>query len=237
MLKLICSSIIVLGFSIHSLANSGFLPLINGGEAVQASDPVAKSTVMLETDSQYCSATIISESSLLTAAHCIGANEAWVSIHFTGLEGSQSRQASRFFRHEGYQDKNDTTQNDIAIIFFTGGLPNGFTPVSILPVDKELVIGDELQVAGYGAGGPLGTLAKVKLNVSEFLDTKSLIKFNQTTKHGICHGDSGGPAFKLINNQLFLAGVASYANEIDCSGYSVYTRVHNYIDWIKQQQH
>jgi secreted trypsin-like serine protease len=211
------------------------MPLINGGEKVSANDPIAKSTVMLETDAEYCSATIIRENLLLTAAHCIVPSDTWVLIHFAGLEQTESRKAIRFFRHEGYQDLNETTRNDIALIFFEGGLPDGFTPVPILPADKGLTIGDELQVAGYGAGGPLGVLAKVSLNVSDFLGTKSLIKFNQTSKRGICHGDSGGPAFKVSNGQLYLAGVASYANELDCSGYSAYSIATNYIEWIQQK--
>ncbi|HEY8271140.1 MAG TPA: trypsin-like serine protease [Pseudobdellovibrionaceae bacterium] len=234
--RLFYSVAFILGFSFHSLASSPLLPFVNGGDKVLADDPIAKSTVMLETDKQYCSATIISDNMLLTAAHCIGENEPWVLIHFSGLESALTRSASRSLRHEGYQDLQDTTRNDIALVFFEGGLPEGFLPMMILPADKDLAVGDELQIAGYGAGGPLGSLAKVSLKVSDFLDTRRLIKFAQTTHRGICHGDSGGPAFKVLNNQLYLAGVASYANEIDCSDYSVYTRATNYIDWILQKQ-
>lgn len=236
MLRLL-SLVFILGcFSFQSLANSKLIPLVNGGEKVHSDDPIAKSTVMLETDAQYCSATIISDNMLLTAAHCISENEPWVLIHFSGLEGALSRSASRSLRHENYQDLQDTTRNDIALVFFDGGLPEGFLPVTILPADKALDIDDELQLAGYGAGGPQGTLAKVKLKVNAFLDANRLIKFAQTAQKGICHGDSGGPAFKIVNNRLYLAGVASYANELDCNGYSVYTRATNFIEWILQKQ-
>lgn len=236
MLQAFYSMVFIFGFSVPLLASDGWMPLINGGEKVLAEDRIAKSTVMLETESQYCSATIISENMLLTAAHCLVENELGLLIHFSGLEGTQSRTASRFLRHEAYQDLQDTTRNDVGLVFFEGGLPNGFLPAMILPADKDLAVGDELQIAGYGEGGPLGVLAKVNLKLSEFLDAKSLIKFVQTTNRGICHGDSGGPAFKIIDNQLYLAGVASYTQEIDCSGYSVYTRATNYIDWILQKQ-
>jgi secreted trypsin-like serine protease len=226
----------ILSLSIHSLANTNLFPLINGGEKVEANDPIAKSTVMLETDAQYCSATIIANNLLLTAAHCIGQNESWVTIHFSGLEGNQSRNASRFFRHEYYQDLQETTRNDVALVFFDGGLPDGFNPVKILPSDYELKFGDELQVAGYGMGGPQGVLAKISLQVSDFLNAKNLIKFEQTKTRGICHGDSGGPAYRIINNQMYLAGVASYTQEIDCSGFAVYTSATEFIEWIQKKQ-
>lgn len=211
-------------------------PLVNGGEKVSGTDPIAKSTVMLETDMQYCSATIIGEGLLLTAAHCTSNTDTWVLIHFDGLEGKNSRDADRFVRHENYKDMfGADSLNDIALVFFSGGLPNGFVPVSILPADISLNRGDEIQLAGYGDGGPIGTLAKVKLTLSDFLNNNTLIKFNQTKSHGICHGDSGGPAFKEFAGRLYLAGVAAYANEMDCSGHSVYTRATPYLDWIRQK--
>ncbi len=236
MLKLVLLFIVNLGFAIPSFAFNQFEPFINGGERVLADDPIAKSTVMLETESQYCSATIIDNGLLLTAAHCLNEGATWILIHFSGLEGSTSRTASRSLRHEEYQDLNGTTTNDVALVFFEGGLPDGFVPVSIWPSQKKLEVGEELQLAGYGGGGPLGVLAKVKLSVTELLNNTNLVKFEQTEQRGICHGDSGGPAFKTVDGHLYLAGVASYANEIDCSGFSVYTSATPYIDWIHRKQ-
>ncbi|MGZ3791614.1 MAG: S1 family peptidase [Bdellovibrio sp.] len=232
MFRLIYLTVLLIGLTSASLASAEWTPLINGGEKVKADDPVAMSTVMIETENQYCSATIISNKTLLTAAHCIGQNEPWVLIHFAGLEGSETRKASRSLRHEDYQDLQSTTRNDVALVFFNGGLPQNFHAATILDSNKELQIGEELLVAGYGQGGPLGTLAKLRLQIIDFLDQKRLIKLDQTTERGICHGDSGGPAFKLINNQLYVVGVASYTYEMDCSGYSVYTRASNFIQWI-----
>ncbi len=209
-------------------------PFVNGGETVHPMDPIAKSTVMLETDSQYCSASIIDENILLTAAHCFADRETWVKIHFSGLEGKVSITSTHFIRHEKYQDLNETTRNDVALVFFEGGLPPGHQPVSLL--NDELNIGDELQMAGYGEGSPQGELSKIKLKVTEILDSVNLIKLNQTKKYGICHGDSGGPAFKLIGGQLFLVGVASYTEEANCTGYSVYTNATHFLNWINQKK-
>jgi secreted trypsin-like serine protease len=39
-----------------------------------------------------------------------------------------------------------------------------------------------------------------------------------------------------MNGKIFLAGLAAYANEMDCSGFSVYTKATPYKDWIQKQQ-
>ena len=238
MLKIILKITVFLFISnqLVSVVYADWGPLINGGEIVAENDPVALSTVMLETERQYCSGTIISDHNILTAAHCIGEGDNWILIHFKGLESSISRKATRFFRHENYQDMQETTRNDVALIFFDGGLPDKMRPVELLSKVDPLVLGEDLIIGGYGAGSPQGTLAKIMLKVSDFLDNRNLIKFNQTSTKGICHGDSGGPAYKMINGKLYLAGLASYANEIDCSSFSVYTIAMQFFDWIKSKQ-
>jgi secreted trypsin-like serine protease len=211
---------------------SDWIPLVNGGESVSAEDPIRRSTVMLETDAQYCSATIIGENLLLTAAHCLPESGTWMQIHFDGLEGSVTRDASRFVRHENYQDLQETTRNDVALIFFGGGLPPGFESVSIRTPEQGLSVGDQLQVAGYGGGSPQGALAKISLTVSELMTPQKLIKFTQSKAKGICHGDSGGPAYVTAQGRLLLTGVASYVGDYDCSGYSVYTNATEFTSWI-----
>jgi len=51
-----------------------------------------------------------------------------------------------------------------------------------------------------------------------------------------CNGDSGGPLFVKKNNKLTQIGVVSWG--LVCAGIgqpAVYTRVENYIDWIKEK--
>jgi secreted trypsin-like serine protease len=235
-LKLVYLMLWLAGFSLQASAAPNWRSFVNGGEAVSPGETIAKSTVMLETDMEYCSATIIADNLLLTAAHCTSDTDTWVLIHFAGLEGSYSRKADRFIRHEHYRDMlGADSLNDVALVFFSGGLPEGFAPAAILPAEETLKVGDELQLAGYGNGGPLGSLAKVSLKLSGFFNNNSLLRFDQSKSHGICHGDSGGPAYKTLHGQLYLAGIAAYAYEVDCSGYSVYTRANYYLDWIRQQ--
>ena len=47
-----------------------------------------------------------------------------------------------------------------------------------------------------------------------------------------CHGDSGGPLVCVKGTQPVLYGVTSWGDP-ECSHFSVFTKVSNYIDWIQ----
>lgn len=208
-------------------------PFIYGGEPVGENDPVGFSTVMLETDSQYCSAVIVAEDRLLTAAHCLPTDGSrWMEIHFKGLEGGVDRKASGFMIHPQYQDRGESTLNDLALIFFEGGLPSSFKAVPLLKEEASLKIGESMELAGFGEGGPLGQLMKIRLVLTGQSLSERRLYFEQTRKRGICHGDSGGPAYRKTADGLELVGIASYVQEYNCNGYSAYTATSNYRDWI-----
>lgn len=216
-----------------SVDHPPFLPLIRGGEEVLAQDPIARSTVMLETDMQYCSGVIVAPDRILTAAHCVpSSKKQWMTIHFKGLEGGVDREVESYEAHPQYQDLNETTRNDLALVFFKGGLPAGFESVSFLDENAELNLGESFELAGFGEGGPLGQLMKIQLQLTQFNSGARLLFFAQTKNHGICHGDSGGPVYKTRGGRLFLVGVASYTQEYNCSGFSAYTWVAPFQEWI-----
>jgi secreted trypsin-like serine protease len=49
----------------------------------------------------------------------------------------------------------------------------------------------------------------------------------------VCHGDSGGPSFAIIDRQLLLVGVHSVVSN-PCGTFGVDARVDFYLDWIRQ---
>ena len=50
-----------------------------------------------------------------------------------------------------------------------------------------------------------------------------------------CHGDSGGPAIRKINNKLYQIGIVSWGYDSNDNSYpGVYTRVMNYYKWINK---
>lgn len=222
----------------HS-GNDGFHPLVNGGLPVTEDEPVALSTVMIKTDIQYCTATIIGPNVLLSAAHCIDDRPQGVEIYFQGLKNENPlyyRPATRYVLHDKYQDiKDSDARHDLALVFFEGDLPPNFKVAPLLGDEQQLGIGDTVTIAGYGRGSPLGRLAKIDLPITRFSKEKTLIWLGQSKAQGACHGDSGGPAYKIVKNNIYLAAVTSYGETVDCDRHAIYTSLKPYRDWLRQQ--
>jgi len=125
-------------------------------------------------------------------------------------------------------------------------LPAGYKSVPLYPNMDKIKSSDEMIVAGYGLSwawglkSGAGILRSTTLKVKEPRSGKTELLFSQTLKHGVCSGDSGGPAFVKKDGQLYLAAVASRSASYDvvgapqCSIDSTYTRVDAYAAWIKK---
>lgn len=108
--------------------------------------------------------------------------------------------------------------------------------------------GEVGQVSGWGSTRHLGRasrfLLKVRLPIVSqdtcMASTESVITGNMfcagysIEAKDSCKGDSGGPFAVLYRNAWYLVGVVSWGEGCAAEGkYGVYTRVSNYISWIK----
>lgn len=141
---------------------------IVGGQKLNNSIPLANSIVAVwDTEQEIlCTGTIISQSTILTAAHCMISHPSKLRIAFgtdafLTLNAREVDVQKEFVRrvvagriHEKYildivkQPVYD--QNDIAILQFAGPLPQGYRPVPVLQDLSMLVPGAEAVIAGYG---------------------------------------------------------------------------------------
>ncbi|XP_054720436.1 transmembrane protease serine 9-like [Uloborus diversus] len=202
----------------------------------------------------FCGGTLINRQYILTASHCIEKEiEADVGIAL-GAHNSESSQdlvpVGHFVMHPDY--KNRTYINDIALIKLQD--PVDFTetvsPIC-LPAQKEFTSPKDLAVvAGWGwqrfnFGQSNTELQEVQVPivsnpycVSKYggviLDT-NLCAGGEEGKDA-CAGDSGGPLFTKYDGVWYSAGVVSWGMSCGIKDYpGVYTRVSEYLDWIRDE--
>lgn len=244
-----------------------------GGAEVPSSNPEAAYVVMIYGEnaagaSYVCTGTFISEDTILTAAHCLSENKEVMSMFF-GLKPFDGAAVELPIVDMAYYSKADqrpsvkktldfASRHDLALINFSGGLPEG-AKIAQLPLQAENDV-DKVQnflALGYGRtnglqdgdgtlGQDIGTLREVLIaQQSLFLD-KNYFTVNQTNGHGVCFGDSGGPALALSGDgkSVYIVGVASGvygdtggANADECQVSSIYMKTSAYLPWIQELAH
>ena len=178
---------------------------IIGGAQVGPSDPIARQTVLLVTsDRNGCTGTLIGTRSVLTAAHCLqGSRSALVAFIRQGqiVAISPIVLASG---HPGRQrDDGQVAPIDVAIATMRDRPPAGFVAGRLGARDPAP--GTRVTIAGFGRRAlnsfrSAGDLLKVDLPVIQQSVTgyKALGFRNQLGSGrapSACQGDSGGPAF------------------------------------------
>lgn len=164
-----------------------------------------------------CTATWVSDSTVLTAAHCItdaGGNASKISISRGTGKGLK---ASRMYIHKSYL-RSEANGRDIAILQFAKGSSNVFIPMALTQAKP----GDDLTIIGFGKFdhkiGSSGGQKRIGTNKVREVDYAGRIVFDgmisPKDKTGTgenvtnSQGDSGGPM--IINNRV--VGVSSSVN-------------------------
>lgn len=198
-----------------------------------------------------CSATLIAEGLVLTAAHCVCPNDinalncaARTTFTLTGVrpvdnpatasDESQGRKdiaiAGKVIVHPSYAALG-WLRSDYALVVLdqpVWSVASGIQPIVVADPAHAVRAGDMVTLVGYGATGancasaPLGKL-QLALRVSEVVP--DAIRFNHLGDVA-CPGDSGGPA---LNASGWLVGVASWS---DSNGESTYRPAWEVFDWI-----
>ena len=232
-------------------------PRIVGGYSINSSD-WPSTVALMWGDEQGCGGSLVAPTWILTAAHCIGSGGPnAVVLGRTKLSNTAEGQRIEIdssIIHPGYDAL--TADNDIALIHLTQ--PSKLKPAFLVTPPSMAIIDpmELMTVVGWGhlteGGFASDILQEVDVefisrnvcnssgwygdNPDDYVTTNQFCAgFDQGGKDS-CQGDSGGPIFIAGPSDVIVqTGIVSWGE--GCAREKrpgVYTRVANYIGWIKQ---
>jgi hypothetical protein len=175
---------------------------------------------------------------VLTAAHCVYGH----NLVYLKNGGEVFARSSVIVTHPNYQvDDNDWAVRrswDLAVIFFREELPPRMRPAYLASPSNLLRRGDMLKISGYGNGSN-STLRPdtTQLNIDQLIPEGRSFILNSRQDHGVCYGDSGGPGYKVINQEVVVYGIVSHfigAPNLSCSDDVLFTDIRYFRAWISQ---
>ena len=235
-----------------------FPNIIGGNTATDGEFPfLVRLYINIGGSSYLCGGSLLSDTWVITAAHCLdGAAASGVSIRAGSNQKSSGGElvyADQLFLHPDYDPA--TFDHDIALIELSSAVTAPKTgTIDRLTTNEGTAMpeGSAVWVAGWGTTSSNGNtsedLLKVSVNVSypSSCAANSSYSSADITNNMICasipgggqdacQGDSGGPLFRYDGNDLWLAGIVSWGIGCALSSYpGVYARVANYDTWISQ---
>ena len=223
---------------------------IIGGTPVDWKSPMAQTMVSLAENSNqgvsrsFCSAVLITDHTVITAAHCLlgkNAKNLWVVLGTNGYESQDVRPASKIVIHPNYSTYSDRlpstrNNNDLALLFFEGGISNGYRPALLATSTQSLSAHSPISIAGFGdSDHGILNACETQVQNAQFSESEiQLVASNHCSPGG---GDSGGATYSIINGRIVLYAIHNWGWEDQSSNplYSVEASIPFHFQWIHSQ--
>jgi MYXO-CTERM domain-containing protein len=249
------SSAVVVGFLFSTFPGACSSPpaigertqsIING--TTDSGDPAVVMVLSQVPGSMYaslCTGEVVSPHVVLTAAHCVDpavVGTGAKSVVFTGLTLSTTSPMSEFLGvaevHYDTAFSKDAPEagHDIGVVILKAATTIAPVLYNRRPVTSAMV-GQAARLVGYGITDPgdtMGTTAGTRRQApTKLVNYSGIMTEFQDDQHTICEGDSGGPAFMMIEGEERIVGVTSYGyRQCPMTMPGVDTRVDHYLDFI-----
>lgn len=251
----------VAGALIATPADAAPSPRIIGGNVVPASSVPWTVAIMTASQSngyqaQFCGGSLIDQSWVLTAAHCVDGTSAssidvgWGQSLLSQMTAANRHAVSDVIVHPSYNAANSTS--DVALLKLTTPVPAA-TTIAINPIESWSALNDSVSTYGWGNISTSGTTYPDDLRGVNLVDMAgpsgacgsygssydSLHMLCAGVPGGgkdACQGDSGGPLVMPMPGSPttpLLIGVTSWGNGCAQNGYpGLWSRVSTYYPWI-----
>lgn len=206
---------------------------------------------------------LISDQWILTAAHVVQDQDqpsirAGDVIHRKGVELVAKKVIIHPRWITGANENRQNYDNDIALVQLSRRIEMGPCICPVCLPKNMAVSSPDINEVGYvaGWGKPSDDFKRAKtpnllyapVSVRKTEDCKKSVVTNQVFTENMicaggdgkdsCQGDSGGPLMfrylseEVKDNRLYLGGIVSWG--LKCGQFGMYTRVSNYLEWIKE---
>ncbi|XP_072219522.1 vitamin K-dependent protein C [Leuresthes tenuis] len=238
----------------------GLLPWMIGGEVGKKGESPWQVLLLNARGQFHCGGVLISESWVLTAAHCLK-NDRKFKVRLGDYERLRNEgtevtlTVAKAIEHPNYNSR--TVDNDIALLRLLTPAPLSNYIIPICLPGREMaervlhVNGTTTVVSGWGrddSGKYSSALNVIKVPlVSHSICTHQMFPHSLSDNvlcAGIlgqstdaCEGDSGGPMVTLYRKTWFLIGLVSWGEGCGREDkLGIYTKVSNYNEWITRVQ-
>lgn len=157
-----------------------------------------------------CTGSVVNEDWVLAASHCInkgdlGFEPTEVDVYVgsnSSTDLDQGVQADEWYKNPDYNGRDG--YNDVSMIH----LSRSFHDVPLMPVNKDSVryswMGETVRLVGWGASSDNDSGSVLKKRMIEVplyaYDDELLVTYDPDDEQNGCHGDSGGPVLRLLDN-------------------------------------